>query len=254
MSHIVQPVTQKWLTNVAIVQYIVNDQRFEVACYSSKVASYRNGVEKDINEVIQAHAIFSDAVKGELQSAGALQKAFGTQNTLSICNQIILNGRVQFSELERTTEQDRKFTEIASIVALRLTNSVTGAAYPRALIESAMRNDLHYRVTQQPASAQAAHVIRQLEEFLGVQLPQKVSISVELPLDHAKKCITVCATQYALVIDPESLILDEQSCFFTAVVEVYQYKFVCKSLKELSRGLAHVSLKGTSSLKTRYTK
>lgn len=251
MSHIVQPVTQKWLTNVAIVQHVVNGQKFEVACYSSKVASYRNGVEKDINEVIQAHAIFSDAVKGELQSAEALQKAFGTQNTLSICSQIILNGRVQLSELERTVEQDRKFTEIASIVALRLTNPVTGAAYPRSLIESAMRSDLHYRVSQQPASAQAAHVIRQLEELLGVQLPQRVDISVELPLTHAKECMAVCVSQYALTINPESLILDEQSCFFTATVGVHQYKLVCKSFKELSKGLAHVSLKGTSSFKTK---
>lgn len=251
MSHIVQPVTQKWFTNVAIVQHVVNDQKFEVACYSSKVVSYRNGIEKDINEVIQAHAIFSDAVKGELQSAEALQKAFGTQNTLSICSQIILNGRVQLSELERTVEQERKFTEIASIVALRLTNPATGAAYPRALIEFTMKNDLHYRVTQQPASAQAAHVIRQLEEFMGVHLPQKVNISVELPLSHAKVCIAVCVTEYALAIDSKSFILDEQSCFFTATVGAHQYKFVCKSLKELSTGLAHVSLKGTSSFKTK---
>lgn len=249
MSHIIQPVTQKWLTNVAVVQHIVNGQKFEVACYSSKVASYRNGVEKDINEVIQAHAIFSDAVKGELQSAEALQKAFGTQNILSICSQIISNGRVQFSELERNVEQDRKFTEIASIVALRLTNPVTGAAYPRALIESAMKNDLHYRVTNQPASAQAAHVIRQLEGFLGIQLPQKVNMSVELPLLYAKECMAVCVSQYALTIDPASIILDEQSCFFTATVGVHQYKLVHKTLKELSRGLAHISLKGTSSFK-----
>lgn len=182
---------------------------------------------------------------------GEFAEGFGTQNTLSICNQIILNGRVHLSELERTVEQERKFTEIASIVALRLTNPATGAAYPRTLIEFAMKNDLHYRVTQQPASAQAAHVIRQLEEFMGVHLPQKVNISVELPLSHAKACIAVCVTDYALTIDPESFILDEQSCFYTATVGAQQYKFVCKSLKELSTGLAHISLKGTSSFKTK---
>lgn len=249
MSTIIQPITQKWLTNVSIVQYEANDQRFEVACYSNKIASYRNGAEIDINEVMQARAVFSDAVKGELQSFETLQSAFGTRNLDTICHYIIMNGRVQLSELERSVEQERKLTETAAIVALRLINPATGAAYPRSLIEAAIKNHLHYSVTTQPASAQAAHVIRRLEAFLGVQLPQKVQIMIEMPVSCVKECLEGCVAKYNLEINLATFILEGGACFFTAFVEISQYKPLCSFIKESAKGLAHISIKGTMSFK-----
>ena len=54
--------------------------RFEVAAYKNKVLNWRNGVEKDIDEVVQSHNIFSNTSKGELASKDLLNKYFPDMN------------------------------------------------------------------------------------------------------------------------------------------------------------------------------
>lgn len=48
-----QPLTNIKMTNVAIIRYKINNRSFEIACYRNKALNWRNGVEKDISEVLQ---------------------------------------------------------------------------------------------------------------------------------------------------------------------------------------------------------
>jgi ribosome maturation protein SDO1 len=59
-----QPVTQVRLTNVIVVRLKKNGKRFEIACYRNKVLSWRNGTEKDLDEVLQVENVFSNVSKG----------------------------------------------------------------------------------------------------------------------------------------------------------------------------------------------
>eukprot|EP00192_Tetraselmis_astigmatica_P024200 CAMPEP_0117655490 /NCGR_PEP_ID=MMETSP0804-20121206/4305_1 /TAXON_ID=1074897 /ORGANISM="Tetraselmis astigmatica, Strain CCMP880" /LENGTH=58 /DNA_ID=CAMNT_0005461841 /DNA_START=207 /DNA_END=380 /DNA_ORIENTATION=- len=52
-----QPIGQKRLTNVAVVRYKKGGIRFEVACYKNKVVNWRNGTEKDLDEVLQSTTV-----------------------------------------------------------------------------------------------------------------------------------------------------------------------------------------------------
>jgi len=38
-------------------------KRFEIACYKNKVINWRNGVEKDLDEVLQTETVFSNVSK-----------------------------------------------------------------------------------------------------------------------------------------------------------------------------------------------
>lgn len=40
------------LTNVAVIRYKVKGKSFEIACYKNKVIDWRNGIEKNISEVL----------------------------------------------------------------------------------------------------------------------------------------------------------------------------------------------------------
>ena len=42
------------ILNISGIQIYTNS-RFEIACYKNKVLSWREGVEKDIDEVLQSH-------------------------------------------------------------------------------------------------------------------------------------------------------------------------------------------------------
>ena len=57
------PVNQVRLTNVAVVKLKKKGKRFEIACYKNKVVNWRNGVEKDIDEVLQVKSVFSNVSK-----------------------------------------------------------------------------------------------------------------------------------------------------------------------------------------------
>ena len=56
------------LTNVDVVRAKKNGKRFEIACYKNKVLSWRQGVEKDIDEVLQSHTVFLNVSKGQVIS------------------------------------------------------------------------------------------------------------------------------------------------------------------------------------------
>jgi hypothetical protein len=82
---LVQPVGQKRLTNVAVVRLRKHGQRFEIACFPNKVLSWRTRVEKDLDEVLQSHTVYTNVSKGVLAKSKDLTKAFGTDHQTKIC-------------------------------------------------------------------------------------------------------------------------------------------------------------------------
>ena len=66
MSQINTPTNQKLLTNVAVIRSKKGGKRFEIACYKNKVLSWRQGVEKDLDEVLQSHTVFLNVSKGQV--------------------------------------------------------------------------------------------------------------------------------------------------------------------------------------------
>ncbi|KAL5077489.1 hypothetical protein RYX36_016473 [Vicia faba] len=88
---LVQPVGQKRLTNVAVVRLKKHGTRFEIACYPNTVLSWRIGVEKDIEEVLQSHTVYTNVSKGVLAKSKDLNAAFGTDDHSSICLEVIIS-------------------------------------------------------------------------------------------------------------------------------------------------------------------
>lgn len=74
-----QPVGFKKLTNVAIVKFKYQNNKYEIACYKNKVLDWRNGLETNLDEVLQVEEIFSNAVSGEICKAKDLENAFEDQ-------------------------------------------------------------------------------------------------------------------------------------------------------------------------------
>ncbi|VDP07147.1 unnamed protein product [Soboliphyme baturini] len=89
MSGIFTPTNQIRLTNVAVVRLRKAGKRFEIACYKNKVMSWRNKVEKDINEVLQTHTVFLNVSKGQTANKEDLIAAFGNDDQSKICQLVI---------------------------------------------------------------------------------------------------------------------------------------------------------------------
>ena len=82
------PTNQKRLTNVAVVRLRKGGKRFEIACYPNKVTAWRDHLEKDLDEVLQARAVFLNVSKGEGAKKDELAKAFGHDDVDKICIEV----------------------------------------------------------------------------------------------------------------------------------------------------------------------
>ncbi|KAL4559187.1 hypothetical protein LXL04_031321 [Taraxacum kok-saghyz] len=166
---IVQPVGQKRLTNVAAVRLKKHGIRFEIACYKNKVLSWRSGVEKDLDEVLQSHTVYSNVVKGVLAKSKDLKTAFGMDDQTKICLEILEKGELQVAGKERESQLSNQFRDIATIVMQKTINPETQRPYTISMIERLM-HEIHFAVDPHSNSKkQALDVIRELQKHFPIK-------------------------------------------------------------------------------------
>ena len=102
-----QPVGQILMTNVAVVRYKRNGKRFEVACYKNKVLNWRNGVEKDLSEVLQTTKVYENVSKGKFARKCDWVEAFHVNQDEEACRIILEHGELQVSEGERKAQTEK---------------------------------------------------------------------------------------------------------------------------------------------------
>ncbi|KAM3730744.1 hypothetical protein ACB098_12G109500 [Castanea mollissima] len=176
---LVQPVGQKRLTNVAVVRLKKHGTRFEIACYKNKVLSWRSGVEKDLDEVLQSHTVYSNVSKGILSKSKELLQAFGTDDQTQICLEILDKGELQVAGKERESQLSNQFRDIATIVMQKTFNTETQRPYTIGMIERLMR-DIHFAVDPHSNSKkQALEVIHELQKHFPIKRsPMRLRIGV----------------------------------------------------------------------------
>ncbi|KAF5735465.1 ribosome maturation protein SBDS-like [Tripterygium wilfordii] len=176
---IVQPIGQKRLTNVAVVRLKKHGNRFEIACYKNKVLSWRSGVEKDLDEVLQSHTVYSNVSKGILAKTKDLTKAFGTDDQTKICLEILDKGELQVAGKERESQFSSQFRDIATIVMQKTINAETQRPYTINMVERLM-HEIHFAVDQHSSSKkQALEVIRELLKHFPIKRsPMKLRLTV----------------------------------------------------------------------------
>ncbi|KAG2305320.1 hypothetical protein Bca4012_064381 [Brassica carinata] len=176
---LVQPVGQKRLTNVAVVRLKKQGNRFEIACYKNKVLSWRSGVEKDIDEVLQSHTVYSNVSKGVLAKSKDLIKSFGSDDHTKICLEILDKGELQVAGKERESQFSSLFRDIATIVMQKTINPETQRPYTISMVERLM-HEIHFAVDPHSNSKkQALDVIRELQKHFPIKRsPMRLRLTV----------------------------------------------------------------------------
>jgi ribosome maturation protein SDO1 len=181
-------------------------KRFEIACYKNKVVSWRNKVEKDIDEVLQTHTVFTNVSKGQVAKRDDLMTAFGTDNQTDICITILSKGELQVSERERQAQLESMFRDIATIVADKCVNPQTKRPYTVGLIERAMK-DIHFAVKPtRSTKQQALEVIRLLKGQMELERA-RMRLRLILPVRDARK-IREKIIEHLAIIEQEDWIPD----------------------------------------------
>lgn len=185
-SGIKTPTNQKLLTNVAVVRMKKNGKRFEIACYKNKVLSWRQKVEKDIDEVLQTNTVFMNVSKGQVAKREDLIAAFESEDQTEICKLILDKGELQVSDKERAAASEASYKEIATIISNMCVDPETKRPYPITTIEKAMK-EAHYSMKpNRNAKQQALEVIPLIREQMPIERA-KMRIRVALPAKEAKQ-------------------------------------------------------------------
>jgi len=183
-----QPSNQIKLTNVSVVRLKKGGKRFEIACYKNKVQEWRNGVESNIDDVLQISNIFVNVSKGEVAKANDLEKAFGTSNINDIVKEILKKGEVQVGEKEREHDIASLRKELATLVAEKCVDPTTQRPYPVGMIEKAMTEAGYSVKTNKTAKSQVSECIKLLQTSSNLPIQRaRMRVRVTVPTKDGKR-------------------------------------------------------------------
>lgn len=113
-------------------------KRFEIACFKNKVKEWRQGLEKDLSEVLQISQVFLNVSKGQVAPNDQLKKSFNTTDVDEIVLEILKKGELQVGDKERSHQLEGLKREIATLVAEMCIDPTSQKPIPVTMIEKAM--------------------------------------------------------------------------------------------------------------------
>ncbi|KAI3646814.1 hypothetical protein MP228_009742 [Amoeboaphelidium protococcarum] len=184
---IFQPSNVIKLTNVSVIRLRKKGKRFEIAGIPNKVTEYRNGVETNVEEVLQVHTIFTNVSKGQTASLDEVEKCFGTRDINTAVMEILRKGEVQVSTQERNNQLDALRKEIVNLVVNMSINPSTNRPYTTSIIDKCF-NDINYNIQSQKSSkVQAIEIIKLIKEKNIVPINRaKMRLMVRVPVKDKK--------------------------------------------------------------------
>jgi len=242
MSRINTPTNQKLLTNVAVVRIKKCGKRFEIACYKNKVISWREGIEKDLDEVLQSHTVFGNVSKGEVAKKADLLKCFEELkgDHTEICKVILAKGDLQVSDKERQAQQEAMFKDIATVISDKCVNPESKRPYPVSIIEKAMK-ECHIAVKPNKNSKQQAlETIGKLQASIPIERAM-MRMKVVTPVRASNK-IRKCLSKLGSGVKVESEEKVDEEMVMILLVDPGQYRGIDQLVKDETQGAGSMEL------------
>ncbi|KAJ3343150.1 hypothetical protein HDU93_009700 [Gonapodya sp. JEL0774] len=239
MSKIFTPSNQIRLTNVAVVKLKKGGKRFEIACYKNKVLEWRNGVETDLDNVVQIHKVFLNVSKGVAANVEDMKKAFGTDDEAKILLEILRKGELQVGDRERHNLQESLSRDIANQVADMCVNPESKRPYPVTMIEQTMQ-DVGFSVnTGKGAKQQALDLIRLLQSSSTLPIARaRMRLRITMASRDGKK-VKDRLHQMIGEIEGEDMGADYE---VLGLIDPGQYRAICELVSAETKGKGEVEL------------
>jgi len=239
MSKIFTPTNQIRLTNVAIVRLKKGGKRFEIACYKNKVLSWRNNTEKDIDEVLQTHTVFTNVSKGQAAKKEELMKAFGKSDETEICKEILSKGELQVSEKERNACMDTQMNSVVNSVAALCVNPETRRPYSASIIEKSLR-DAHFSIKMNKnPKQQTLEAIKLLKEHMPIER-SRMKVRVSFNGKEGGKNLKDSLVKLATTTDHEEW--ENATLHLTMQIDPGNYRVIDELVRNETKGKGLVEL------------
>lgn len=209
--------------------------------YEFILNKFKHFSEKDIDEVLQTHTVFTNVSKGQVAKKEDIIKAFGTDNQTEICKEILAKGELQITDKERQSHNEQMFRDIATTVANTCVNPDLKRPYPVTIIEKAMK-EIHYSIKpNQSTKQQALQVIKLIKEKDAIPIERaKMKLKINFRGNSSKKIKEKIMKIESVEIESEEKSDDEITLVF--LIDPGAFKDVDGMVKAENKGNALIEV------------
>ncbi|MBP7411503.1 ribosome assembly factor SBDS [Methanoculleus sp. 10] len=174
------------LDQAVVARLESHGERFEVLVDPDQAMRIRQGEEIDLEEVVAADYVFSNAAHAERASDEALLKVFKTTEFEPAALRIIQKGEIHLTSEQRRHLIAGKRNRIITFISRNAVNPQTGFPHPPQRIELAMEEA---RVNVDPFKSveeQVKEVVKALRPLIPIRF-EEIRIAVKIPADYAAR-------------------------------------------------------------------
>lgn len=174
------------IENTIVARLEKGGEKFEILVDPKLAYDYKTGVKKELANVIAFEEVFKDARKGERQTAGAVKKAFGTNDVYEVAKKIFEQGELQLTTDQRRKVLEEKRLKIIELIARNAVDPRTKAPHPPARIEKALEQARFFPEAFKSAEEQVEKAVDAIREIIPISMEQ-ARIAVKVPPQFAPK-------------------------------------------------------------------
>jgi len=163
---------------------------FELSVNPDSALAYKRGEITDLNEVVLAEHIFTDAKKGLITPAAELENIFKTSDFNKIAHIIIKEGEVQATSEHRNKEREQKLKQLVELIRRQAVDSRTGFPIPAARIEAAFEETKVHLDEHKSVEEQFPEVLSKIRVVLPIKIEQK-KLTITIPSQFSGKLYPV---------------------------------------------------------------
>lgn len=178
------------LDQAVVARLESHGERFEVLVDPNQAMRIRQGEEIDLEDVVAADSIFSNAAHAERASEESLVKVFKTTEFEEAALRIIRKGEIHLTSEQRRHLTAEKRNRVVTFIARNAVNPQTGFPHPPQRIELAMEEA---RVNIDPFKSveeQVKEVVKALRPLLPIRF-EEIRIAVKIPADYTARAYEI---------------------------------------------------------------
>jgi len=206
---------------------------FEIIIDSETALKVRSG-EAKVEDALLVQKIFKDARTGDVQ--GNLEEFFGTDDILTIAEQIIKEGEVQLSEDYRHKVIEEKTNQVLEQVAQKAADPQTNYPIPRQRIELGIEK-AGYKIRFEKS---VDEMVKELKELLPSVMPvifKDLIVTITSPPQFTGQVFSLIKKSGELI---EQNYLPDGSLIMKVKVPAGRINELKDKLKSLSHGLIKI--------------
>lgn len=159
---------------------------FEVVIDPDLAIDFKQGKEVDMNEVLKAEEVFTDANKGLHASEHEIQNVFGTTDVLKVAKKILEDGEIQLTAEHREKVRADKKKRIIDIIHMNGIDPKTKLPHPIVRLENAF-NEAKVHIDEfKKAEDQVNDILKKLTPILPIRFAKK-EIQLIIPAEYAAR-------------------------------------------------------------------